>query len=225
MPRCSSGWPSGRGRVRRFPDARRSGPAKPAPTCSTRWSRRRRHGRSRHSLLRSGRRWPGDPGGGSARARRRRSNRRLPRPHRRLPRAPPGHPARHPDLCQYRRRSARLHARCRPGWRRQPADCRCARARGRPLHARNGAGRDRAGADRRREYARRRRSQRIAQLSKAYTYCVSRAGITGTHAGGQFDSGLIDRAARRRRAAAGVRLRDLQAGACRGPLSKPARRV
>jgi len=34
---------------------------------------------------------------------------------------------------------------------------------------------------------------RIASLSKAYTYCVSRAGITGTHAGGQFDSGLIDR--------------------------------
>ena len=35
--------------------------------------------------------------------------------------------------------------------------------------------------------------QRIAGLSKAYTYCVSRAGITGTHAGGQFDAGLIDR--------------------------------
>ena len=35
--------------------------------------------------------------------------------------------------------------------------------------------------------------RRIAQLSKAYTYCVSRAGITGTHAGGQFDSALIDR--------------------------------
>ena len=34
---------------------------------------------------------------------------------------------------------------------------------------------------------------RIARLSKAYTYCVSRAGITGTHAGGQFDSGLIER--------------------------------
>jgi tryptophan synthase alpha chain len=34
---------------------------------------------------------------------------------------------------------------------------------------------------------------RIAKLSKAYTYCVSRAGITGTHAGGQFDAGLIDR--------------------------------
>jgi tryptophan synthase alpha chain len=34
---------------------------------------------------------------------------------------------------------------------------------------------------------------RIARLSKAYTYCVTRAGITGTHAGGQFDSGLIDR--------------------------------
>lgn len=34
---------------------------------------------------------------------------------------------------------------------------------------------------------------RIASLSKAYTYCVSRAGITGTHAGGQFDSDLIDR--------------------------------
>ncbi|HWI88433.1 MAG TPA: tryptophan synthase subunit alpha [Sphingomicrobium sp.] len=35
--------------------------------------------------------------------------------------------------------------------------------------------------------------QRIAGLSKAYTYCVSRAGITGTHAGGQFDSQLIRR--------------------------------
>src|SRR5438067_8112600 len=33
----------------------------------------------------------------------------------------------------------------------------------------------------------------IASLSKAYTYCVSRAGITGTHAGGQFDAGLINR--------------------------------
>jgi tryptophan synthase alpha chain len=35
--------------------------------------------------------------------------------------------------------------------------------------------------------------QRIAELSKAYTYCVSRAGITGTHAGGIFDAGLIRR--------------------------------
>ncbi len=35
--------------------------------------------------------------------------------------------------------------------------------------------------------------RQIAKLSKAYTYCVSRNGITGTHAGGQFDSGLIDR--------------------------------
>jgi tryptophan synthase alpha chain len=35
--------------------------------------------------------------------------------------------------------------------------------------------------------------RRIASLSKAYTYCVSRAGITGTHAGGQFDSGLVER--------------------------------
>ena len=34
---------------------------------------------------------------------------------------------------------------------------------------------------------------RIAQLSKAYTYCVSRAGITGTHAGGEFDASLINR--------------------------------
>jgi tryptophan synthase alpha chain len=34
--------------------------------------------------------------------------------------------------------------------------------------------------------------ERIARLSKAYTYCVSRAGITGTHAGGQFDSALIE---------------------------------
>jgi tryptophan synthase alpha chain len=35
--------------------------------------------------------------------------------------------------------------------------------------------------------------QRIASLSKAYTYCVSRAGITGTHAGGQFDAALVKR--------------------------------
>jgi len=34
---------------------------------------------------------------------------------------------------------------------------------------------------------------RIASLSKAYTYCVSRAGITGTHVGGQFDPTLVDR--------------------------------
>ena len=34
---------------------------------------------------------------------------------------------------------------------------------------------------------------RIAKLSKAYTYCVSRAGITGTHAAGTFDSSLIGR--------------------------------
>jgi len=33
----------------------------------------------------------------------------------------------------------------------------------------------------------------IARLSKAYTYCVSRAGITGTHACGRFDGGLIRR--------------------------------
>lgn len=35
--------------------------------------------------------------------------------------------------------------------------------------------------------------ERIAKVSKAYTYCVSRAGITGTHAGGEFDSFLVDR--------------------------------
>jgi tryptophan synthase alpha chain len=35
--------------------------------------------------------------------------------------------------------------------------------------------------------------KRIASLSKAYTYCVSRAGITGTHAGGSFDPALIRR--------------------------------
>jgi tryptophan synthase alpha chain len=33
----------------------------------------------------------------------------------------------------------------------------------------------------------------IAKLSNAYTYCVSRAGITGTHAGGQFDATLVQR--------------------------------
>lgn len=34
---------------------------------------------------------------------------------------------------------------------------------------------------------------RISVMSKAYTYCVSRAGITGTHAAGEFDRGLIAR--------------------------------
>ena len=34
---------------------------------------------------------------------------------------------------------------------------------------------------------------RIASLSKAYTYCVSRAGITGTHSAGEFDARLIRR--------------------------------
>jgi tryptophan synthase alpha chain len=34
---------------------------------------------------------------------------------------------------------------------------------------------------------------RIARLSKAYTYCVSRVGITGTHAGGRFDPNLVAR--------------------------------
>ena len=34
---------------------------------------------------------------------------------------------------------------------------------------------------------------RIASLSKAYTYCVSRTGVTGTHEGGQFDRGLVER--------------------------------
>ena len=37
---------------------------------------------------------------------------------------------------------------------------------------------------------------RIASLSKGYTYCVSRAGITGTHQGGQFDAGLVERLVR-----------------------------
>ena len=35
--------------------------------------------------------------------------------------------------------------------------------------------------------------QRVAILSKAYTYCVSRAGITGTHEGGRFESSLVER--------------------------------
>ena len=35
--------------------------------------------------------------------------------------------------------------------------------------------------------------ERIATMSKAYTYCVSRAGITGTHSAGQFDADLIER--------------------------------
>ena len=35
--------------------------------------------------------------------------------------------------------------------------------------------------------------RQIAGLSRAYTYCVSRPGITGTHAGGEFDPGLVGR--------------------------------
>jgi tryptophan synthase alpha chain len=35
--------------------------------------------------------------------------------------------------------------------------------------------------------------RRIAKLSKAYTYCVSRPGITGTHAAAQFDPSLVQR--------------------------------
>jgi tryptophan synthase alpha chain len=35
--------------------------------------------------------------------------------------------------------------------------------------------------------------KRIASLSKAYTYCVSRAGITGTHADGRFNADLVQR--------------------------------
>lgn len=38
--------------------------------------------------------------------------------------------------------------------------------------------------------------ERIALLSRAYTYCVSRVGITGTHAGGQFDPALVSRLSR-----------------------------
>lgn len=34
---------------------------------------------------------------------------------------------------------------------------------------------------------------KVARLSQAYTYCVSRAGITGTHAGGEFDRSLVAR--------------------------------
>jgi tryptophan synthase alpha chain len=35
--------------------------------------------------------------------------------------------------------------------------------------------------------------ERVAGYSSAYTYCVSRAGITGTHSDGQFDAGLVER--------------------------------
>ena len=33
----------------------------------------------------------------------------------------------------------------------------------------------------------------IARLSSGYTYCVTRAGITGTHQAARFDSSLIER--------------------------------
>src|SRR5262245_54224519 len=33
----------------------------------------------------------------------------------------------------------------------------------------------------------------IAMMSKGYTYCISRAGITGTHSAGQFDPRLVSR--------------------------------
>ncbi|MEO6582339.1 MAG: tryptophan synthase subunit alpha, partial [Sphingomicrobium sp.] len=32
----------------------------------------------------------------------------------------------------------------------------------------------------------------IARLGSGYTYCVTRAGITGVHAAAEFDTGLID---------------------------------
>lgn len=35
--------------------------------------------------------------------------------------------------------------------------------------------------------------ERIARLSSAYTYCVSRSGITGTHSAGEFDAALVAR--------------------------------
>lgn len=35
--------------------------------------------------------------------------------------------------------------------------------------------------------------ERVATLSRAYTYVVSRTGITGTHSGGDFDPALIER--------------------------------
>lgn len=35
--------------------------------------------------------------------------------------------------------------------------------------------------------------ERVAALSRAYTYVVSRVGITGTHSGGEFDPALIRR--------------------------------
>lgn len=35
--------------------------------------------------------------------------------------------------------------------------------------------------------------ERIASLSQAYTYCVARSGVTGTHSGGDYDAGLIAR--------------------------------
>jgi tryptophan synthase alpha chain len=38
--------------------------------------------------------------------------------------------------------------------------------------------------------------EQIAALSRAYTYVVSRVGITGTHSGGEFDAGLIERLTR-----------------------------
>jgi tryptophan synthase alpha chain len=53
---------------------------------------------------------------------------------------------------------------------------------------------------------------KIARLSKAYTYCVSRSGITGTHTGGQFSPELVERL-KSRRATADFWLRNLRARA------------
>ncbi len=93
----------------------------------------------------------------------------------------------------------RLHARRGRGRRRQPADRRRARARGGAVRARDGAGGHRAGADRRRQHARRRRSRGSQAFRKLTLIASAEPGITGTHAGGEFDRGT-DRAARRRRA-------------------------
>ena len=46
---------------------------------------------------------------------------------------------------------------------------------------------------------------RIAKLSRAYTYCVSRAGITGVHSAGIFDRSLSSRLSRATRVSASSR--------------------
>ena len=177
---------------------------------------------------RSGRRRPGDPGRGAARARRRGAHRRLPRPDRRLPRAPPRRPGRHPHLRQHRRR-ARHRRLLRRRWPRPGADSLLVAdvpaLEAEPFAAAARAGGHRPGADRRPQHARRNARADRARLAAATPIASPRRASPAPTPKAQFDRALFDALARGRRAAAGARLRHLQPGPCPRGARRRARRA